>query len=131
PATTSLERDDIGYGSREPYLIAMKKAREPVGEARDDYWIFSQLAERLGHGATYTEGRDTTAWLKHLYELSRIKSAEAGVTIPAFDDFLQEGMAEAKGETREPVLLAAFRADPAKNKLKTPSGKIEIFSEKI
>ncbi len=64
PATTSLERDDIGYGSREPYLIAMKKAREPVGEARDDYWIFAELARRLGQGEAYTEGRDTMAWLK-------------------------------------------------------------------
>lgn len=85
PATTSLERDDIGYGSREPYLIAMKKAREPVGEARDDYWIFAELAKRLGQGEAYTEGRDTMAWLEHLYGLSREKSAQAGVTIPAFD----------------------------------------------
>jgi biotin/methionine sulfoxide reductase len=46
----TLERDDIGYGRREPYLIAMKKAREPIGEARDDYWIFSELdhAARAG-----------------------------------------------------------------------------------
>jgi biotin/methionine sulfoxide reductase len=131
PATTSLERDDIGYGSREPYLIAMKKAREPVGEARDDFWIFAELARRLGQGEAYTEGRDTMAWLKHLYELSRVKSAEAGVAIPAFAEFWQEGTAEAKGESREPVMLAAFRADPAKHPLKTPSGKIEIFSEKI
>ena len=57
----------------------MKKAREPVGEARDDYWIFAELAERLGAGDGYTEGRDTMAWLTHLYELSRAKSAEAGV----------------------------------------------------
>ena len=71
------------------------------------------------------------AWLKHLYELSRAKSADAGVTIPAFDEFWQAGMAEAEGKTREPVLLAAFRADPDKHPLKTPSGKIEIFSEKI
>ena len=103
PATTSLERDDIGYGSREPYLIAMKKAREPVGEARDDYWIFAELAERLGQGEAYTEGRDTMAWLRHLYELSRAKSADAGVALPAFDEFWQAGIAEAKGETREPV----------------------------
>ncbi len=131
PATTSLERDDIGYGSREPYLIAMKKAREPVGEARDDFWIFAELAKRLGQGEAYTEGRDAMAWLKHLYELSRVKSPEAGVAIPPFDAFWLAGMAEAEGKTREPVMLAAFRADPDKHPLKTPSGRIEIFSEKI
>jgi biotin/methionine sulfoxide reductase len=131
PATTSLERDDIGYGSREPFLIAMKKAREPIGEARDDYFIFSELAKRMGAGDGYSEGRDTMAWLKHLYELSRVKSAEAGVTIPPFDDFWQAGIAEAQGENRAPVMLADFRADPAAHPLRTPSGKIEIFSEKI
>ena len=109
----------------------MKKAREPVGEARDDFWIFAELAKRLGQGEAYTEGRDTMAWLKHLYELSRVKSAEAGVAIPAFDEFWQAGLAEAKGESREPVMLAAFRADPDKHPLKTPSRRIEIFSEKI
>ncbi|MDP3158849.1 MAG: molybdopterin-dependent oxidoreductase [Reyranella sp.] len=131
PATTTLERPDIGYGSREPFLIAMKKAREPIGEARDDYWIFSELARRLGQGEVYTEGRDTMAWLAHLYEQSREKSAAAGVTIPAFEEFWEAGIAEAKGENRDPVMLAKFRADPAAHPLKTPSGKIEIYSEKI
>ena len=64
---------------REPYLIAMKKAREPIGEARDDYWIFAEIAQRLGAGETYTEGRDTMEWLSHLYEEAREKSAKAGV----------------------------------------------------
>ena len=131
PATTTLERDDIGYGSREPYLIAMKKAREPIGEARDDYSIFAELAQRLGQGESYTEGRDAMAWLRHLYGESRTKSAATGVDIPDFDTFWADGIAEAKGETREPVMLAAFRADPEKHRLKTPSGRIEIFSEKI
>ena len=74
PATTSLERDDIGYGSREPYLIAMKKAREPVGEARDDFWIFAELAksgdgERLMIDATHLKAHRTAASLlkKGLY----------------------------------------------------------------
>lgn len=131
PATTSLERDDIGYGTREPFLIAMKKAREPIGESRDDYWIFSGLAKRLGKGDDYTEGRDPMQWLSHLYGLSREKSAQAGVAIPAFDEFWEAGIAEAKGEHRDPVMLAEFRADPDKHALRTPSGKIEIFSEKI
>ena len=131
PATTSLERDDIGYGTREPFLIAMKKAREPIGESKDDYWIFSELAKRLGKGDEYTEGRDPMQWLSHLYGESREKSAKAGVTIPPFDEFWEAGIAEAEGGARDPVMLAAFRADPENNPLKTPSGKIEIFSEKI
>ncbi len=131
PATVSLERDDIGYGGRERYVVAMKQARPPVGEARDDYWIFSRLAERLGAGATFTEGRGTMDWLRHLYAEARDKSARAGVTLPAFDDFWSAGMAEAEGETKHPVMLSQFRADPAAHPLKTPSGRIEIFSERI
>ena len=132
PATVSLERDDIGYGTREPYLIAMKKAREPLGESRDDYDIFHALAGRLGVAEQHSEGhKDAKAWMAHLYEEARQKSAKAGVTLPAFDEFWQAGIAEARGENRDPVMLAKFREDPAKNPLKTPSGKIEIFSEKI
>lgn len=132
PATVSLERDDIGYGTREPYLIAMKKARAPLGEARDDYDIFHALAQRLGVAEQHSEGhKDAKAWMAHLYEEARHKSAKAGVTLPAFDAFWEAGIAEAKGENRDPVMLAKFREDPAKNPLKTPSGRIEIFSEKI
>jgi biotin/methionine sulfoxide reductase len=131
PATTGLERDDIGYARKEPYMIAMKKAREPIGEARDDYWIFSEITKRLGAGDVYTEGRDTMQWLEVLYEEGREKSAKAGVAFPPFEEFWQAGIVEARGEEREPVMLARFRADPAANPLKTPSGKIEIFSEKI
>ena len=131
PATTSLERDDIGYGTRELYLIAMKKAREPIGESKDDYWIFSELASRLGQGQRYTEGRTPMEWMAHLYAQSREKSAQAGVTLPAFEEFWEAGIAEAHSTQSEPVMLAVFRADPEKNKLKTPSGRIEIYSEKI
>ncbi len=131
PATTTLERDDIGYGTREPFLIAMKKAREPIGESKDDYWIFSEIAGRLGRGQDYTEGRTPMQWMAHLYGLSREKSAQAGVTIPPFEEFWEAGIAEAVSTQRDPVMLAEFRADPDKHPLKTPSGRIEIFSEKI
>jgi biotin/methionine sulfoxide reductase len=47
PATTTLERNDVGYSMRSPYMIAMKKACEPAGEARDDYAIFDGIAERM------------------------------------------------------------------------------------
>lgn len=56
PATTSLERDDIGYANRERFMVAMKRVIEPVAGARDDYDIFADLATRMGAGEIYTEG---------------------------------------------------------------------------
>ena len=131
PATTGLERNDIGYARREPFLIAMKKAREPIGEARDDYWIFSEITRRLGAGEVYSEGRDEMQWLIHMYEEGRQKSARMDVPLPSFEEFWEAGIAKVPGENTDPVMLAKFRADPSANPLKTPSGKIEIFSEKI
>ena len=125
-----LERDDIGYGRRDRYLIAMKKAREPVGEARDDYAIFAELAARLGHGEPTPRAATSMAWLRHLYELSRVKSAEAGVAIRRSTSS-GEGMAEAEAESREPVMLRPSAPIPREHPLKTPSGRIEIFSERI
>jgi biotin/methionine sulfoxide reductase len=131
PATTTLERDDIGYGAREPYLIAMKKACEPVGEARDDYAIFQAIAQRMGAGETYSGGREVHEWLSYLYEEARAKSAKTGVSLPAFEEFWEAGIAEATGTAEPLVLLGPFRADPAAHPLKTPSRKIEIYCERI
>jgi biotin/methionine sulfoxide reductase len=132
PATVSLERDDIGYGRMEPALIAMKKARPPLGEARDDYEIFTALAQRLGISEPHGEGRkNAREWLAFLYEEGRAKNAAKGVGMPPFEEFWDKGIAEPTGVGEQPVMLAGFRADPEKNKLKTPSGRIEIYSEKI
>jgi biotin/methionine sulfoxide reductase len=112
-------------------LIAMKKACEPVGEARDDHAIFEALARRMGVAEIYSEGRDVDGWLSLLYEKAREKAAQAGVNLPAFGEFWEAGIAEALGTQESPVMLAAFRADPEAHPLKTPSGRIEIYSERI
>ena len=131
PATTTLERDDIGSATRERHLIAMKQATAPLGEARDDYAIFSALAERLGAAERFTEGRTATQWLEHLYEASRARAAANGFTLPPFAEFWADGITVVEGGPSSHVMLADFRADPAKAPLPTPSGRIEIFSERI
>src|SRR5260370_433975 len=48
PATITLEREDMGGSAGDPLLVAMHRAVSPYREARDDYDIFTGLAERLG-----------------------------------------------------------------------------------
>ena len=131
PATTTLERNDIGASSRDRFIIAMKKAVDPVGEARNDYDIFRALARKVGVEKTFTEGREEMDWLRHMYEVARQDASRAGVELPNFDVFWEQGYAESPRPMKPHTVLADFRADPAAKKLKTPSGKIEIYSERI
>lgn len=131
PATTPLERNDIGGTSQDNVMVAMRQAIPRVGEARSDYDIFSGLAERLGVAGTFTEGRDEMGWLRYLYEGLRARS---GDDVPDFDTFWERGILEFEDEVPEQswrVLLHEFRADPDANRLPTPSGRIEMFSETI
>src|SRR3546814_2888457 len=57
PATTTLERNDIGASSRDRYIMAMERAIDPVGQARNDFDIFRGLARRLGTETARTEER--------------------------------------------------------------------------
>ncbi|SES27527.1 molybdopterin guanine dinucleotide-containing S/N-oxide reductases [Rhizobium sp. NFR03] len=131
PATTTLERDDIGAASGDPLMIAMKQLIEPVGQARDDYAIFSGLARLLGTGETFTENRSARDWLAVLYETTRKALAAGGHDAPDFETFWDRGelALPLKPDTGGPA--RAFREDPDAFPLATPSGRIEIFSDVI
>ncbi len=131
PATTPLEREDIGYATREGLIVAMRPARAPLGLARDDFSIFAGLAERLGTGESFTEGRNTEDWLSHLYAEFRDRAAARGVALPEFDALRDAGLVELPHEPGGVTFLAGFRADPKADPLPTPSGRIELFSERI
>ena len=131
PATTTLERNDIGASTRDRFILAMHKAVDPVGEARSDHEIFAGLAGRLGFRERFTEGRSEMEWLRHLYDVARQLAARQKVEMPSFDAFWEAGHVEIPRPEEPYVMFADFRADPANRPLNTPSGKIEIFSERI
>lgn len=131
PATTPLERNDVGGSSRDSFLLAMHQAIPPVGEARNDFDIFSALADRLGFEAAFTEGRDEMSWCQFIYDRFRTSAMRKGIDLPGFQEFWAEGFVELPPPVRDYVLFEDFRADPQKHPLKTPSGKIEIASEEI
>jgi biotin/methionine sulfoxide reductase len=131
PVTTSFERNDLACTPRDDHLIAMHRLVTPVGEARDDYAIFAGIAERLGVGEAFTEGRSEEDWLRWLYNVTRQRAAAQDIDMPEFTDFWAEGVFRLPPQLEPQVLMADFRADPAGAALRTPSGKIEIFSETI
>ncbi len=131
PATTTLERNDIGGSSRDNYVFAMQRAIAPVGSSRDDFAIFAELAQRGGYAHAYTESRNPDQWLREMWRGMRAACAKKNVELPDFDGFWQRGWIEMPQPTRQFVLFEEFRADPAAHPLRTPSGRIEIFSEAI
>ncbi len=119
PATTALEKEDIGLPWTGNYLLYKSAVTAPRGRARSDYDALWALADLLGFGAAFSEGRTAADWISHFIALSDIPDPEA---------FRRTGIFVAP--ERERVGLAAFAADPAANPLGTPSGKIEIASDR-
>jgi biotin/methionine sulfoxide reductase len=126
PATSTLERDDLAAGAGDGRLRAVPAATLPVGESRDEFWIFSCLADRLGTGAQFHEGTDAAAWLRRIYEEWR--ALPGSPDAPPFDEFWTAGGTALPQEPYTDTVFSQFRADPQAHPLQTPSGRIELFS---
>jgi anaerobic dimethyl sulfoxide reductase subunit A len=115
PICTDLERSDLvtSWG-HDQHLFYSQQAAVPAGEARTDYWVFGQLAERLGFGDAYTGGRSAAEWIETFLGSRRLD----------VESLRRDGITREDGEPR--VALADFRADPAAHPLHTASGKIEV-----
>lgn len=131
PATTTLERNDIGGSSRDRYVLAMRQALPPQFGSRNDFDIYRDLAQRAGCEPAFTEGRDESAWIRHIYNSMAARWADAGFEAPPFEQFWEQGYTRLPEPQSPFVLLSDFRADPRANPLKTPSGKIELYSQRI
>ncbi len=131
PATTSFERNDIGSGRADARVIAMQQVVAPIGEARSDYDILAGLAARLGFADAFTEGKDERAWLEQLYAELRRALADAGIAAPSFAEFWSAGSVEIPDVEADRVLFDGFRVDPKGHPLRTPSGKLELYSETV
>lgn len=126
-----LERNDLGMTPRDPFVIAMSKAFEPIGQARDDYEIFTAIAEKLDIKEEFTEGRSAADWLEWIWDQSRKNTKKTGINMPSYKQFITKGWYQAPSRETDEILLADFFRDPVTFPLSTPSGKIEIFSEVV
>jgi cysteine desulfurase NifS len=116
PATTMFEIDSyMVYG---PIFRLREKVIEPVGEARNDYLIMAELANRLGYGNLYPQSEEEmirNALKNSGYTLEDIKEAGGWVKLPSS---MMEYKKWEKGGLR----------NDGKPGFDTPTGKYEIWS---
>ena len=131
PIASAQERWDFGAGQSDNVLVPMPAHVPPPDEARSEYDIYAALARRLGNEEAFTEGRTALEWTEHLWGQTVSTAAENGVSLPDWPTFVAGAPIELPDPSPEQVFLDGFRADPVANPLRTPSGRIELYSETI
>jgi anaerobic dimethyl sulfoxide reductase subunit A len=117
PTTTFMERNDIDQGVGGAYYGFVNKCIEPRGETKSHLDIGRELAAKLG----VSDFGDET-------EEEYLREAVEKSEIPDFEEFRRQVVYRLPLD--EPYV--AFQKqieDPAQNPFKTPSKKIEIYSQ--
>jgi anaerobic selenocysteine-containing dehydrogenase len=128
PATTFLEHKDVQGAYGHYYVQLSEQAIEPLGEARSNVWLFTELAQRMGfkeecfrdsaedliaQALRADEPEKQHAWMKGMTE--ETLRAAGGAQRLQFDEERRDGE------------FLPFAEGP----FETPSGKIELYSEAL
>lgn len=117
PACTFLERTEIcdlyAAQTRTPYAMLRKAVIDPLWESWPDWKFWTALAHRMGYGE-YFPWRSAEEALDEFLE-------PAGLTVDKLTNEIPQGLISGS------VHYGEFRKRP----VRTPSGKIEIYSETL
>ena len=132
PDLMTVEQEDIipnDYAGNMGYLIFIQPATTAKFERKGIYEVLSEVARRLGPEVhqRFTEGRTQAQWLQHLYA----KMQDRDPLLPGYEALRGMGIYKRKDPNGHFVAYKEFRQDPEANPLKTPSGKIEIYSARL
>jgi len=119
PTAYFVERDDMALGVGMPYLGFQRKLIEPPGECKPQNEIARELAARLGIADYDTRGPE-----EPLREVAR------RLNIPDYEAFKQKGVHWIERSAPHVAFKQQIQ-DPANHPFPTPSGKIEIYSQRL
>lgn len=117
----------IGTGGDDAYAFAGSEPYPPKFERKTAYDAAALIAEALGKGEEFTEGKTQVDWQKECYEQARENDPE----LPTYEEFVEMGVYTRKNPNGCIIALQSFVEDPEANPLTTPTGKIEIYSEAL
>ena len=119
------QTSQISTGSDWGYMITGTACTSPKFERKTAFEMATMMAEKFGVKEEFTEGLTQDEWVKKIYETSRENDPE----LPTWDEAVEMGVYTRK---YDPIIsMKKFREDPVANALATPSGRIEIFSERL
>jgi trimethylamine-N-oxide reductase (cytochrome c) len=131
PVNTKLEEEDIGsdiMGEQCKLLFPEGKCIEPIGESKSDYEIVCLIAESMGVLKELTRGRTVDEWIRYGFETSGVQD------YISFEELKNKGYYVVPTDPnwqKYPAGLKDFYENPEANPLKTPSGKIEFYSQNL
>jgi molybdopterin guanine dinucleotide-containing S/N-oxide reductase-like protein len=132
PSNTTLEVEDIVTNVRQGVnfhsMAIMEQAVKPVGESKSDYEVILEVANKLGYGDQFSENKTTYDLQKQVFDDMEIEH------MISWDDFYKQKyfvFPVAKDWEKDPPGLRKFYEDPKNNPLKTPSGLLEFYSERL
>lgn len=145
PATTFFEQKDFQGAYGHYYLQLSEAAIEPLGEARSNVWLFSEMARRMG----YTEscfGDTVDDMIRQALETGHDegkRTPDLPISNPAVPDTpipnpAIQGVTFERLQAEKCVLIPLpknagedFSVPFARGALATPSGKVEFYSEAL
>jgi anaerobic dimethyl sulfoxide reductase subunit A len=131
PDCTTSEQSDFcmdGHVASMPYFIFASQVIEPRFECKPIYEIMSGVAKRMGVLEAFTEGRTQEEWLQWMYAETLKQNQDPA--LPSYEAMRKQGIFK-KQFNRPHVAYEDFRRDPNAHPLPSPSGKIEIYSERL
>jgi len=132
PSNTTLEVEDIIPNTRpgvQFHILALQKqAIKPVGESRSDFEVVGEIARKLGMYEQLTEKQT-------LENMERTVFEDMGTPdFISWEEFKEKSyfvFPVAKGWETDPPGYRKFYESPETNQLRTPSGKLEFYSERL
>jgi anaerobic dimethyl sulfoxide reductase subunit A len=132
PACTQFETWGVEDGwkfGEEVFLTP--KIVDPPFETKSDYRICADLSRKFGVWEQFTAGgKDEKAWaewiIDEIYRKTRFPE------MPAFSELEKSNAGVYVKPVKDPVIaFSDFRKNPEKYPLKTPTGRIELFSKPL
>ena len=131
PTSTGFETNDMSIDLHNGnYIMAFleKQCIEPVGESKSDWEAVAEVAKKLGMYEEFSGGLTEEEWIKKGFDGSGLEEAVSYEEFCEKEYFVVPTM---EGWEDLPRGFELFYKDPENNPLKTPTGKLEFYSEAL